>query len=243
MQQAPFRAWLNDRFTTNSANSRFSCAKRVEEQYGDLDEHFESGLLDDVIAQLAYSLTDAKAGKPNPTKLQIEGNPYNVLNNFKTGVRSYKRFREEGGELAVATENALEEAVEALKAKHEGKQFELEKHLQESLRGEINQLENGLVIIDGGSEQSVNSGDIDILAQDEAGALVVIELKRGLAKRDAIGQITGYMGDLLAEEDNQKVRGILIAADFDKSCQSARLAVPNLQLKRYRFAFQFEDVG
>ncbi len=70
---------------------------------------------------------------------------------------------------------------------------------------------------------------------------MVIELKRGVAKRDAIGQITGYMGDLLAEEENEKVRGILVAAEFDKSCRSAVRAIPNLLLKRYRFSFEFED--
>jgi RecB family endonuclease NucS len=214
----------------------------VEEQYGDLDDHFESGTLEDVVKQLGYSLNDAKLGKPHGTKLNIEGNPYNVLNNFKTGIRSYKRFREEGGEFVLSTEAALEEAVEAIKDKKEGKQFELERHLQESLRQEIAQLEPGLVVVDGGSEHSVASGDIDILAKDLEGVLVVIELKRGLAKREAIGQIAGYMGDLLAEEGNQQVRGIIVAADFDKSCRSAILAVRNLQLRRYRYAFQFEIV-
>lgn len=241
MQQAAFRSWLNDRYSSNSANSRFSCAKRVEDHYGDLDAHFDAGTIDDVIAQLAYSTQDAKLGKPNPTLLKIEGNPYNVLNNFKTGVRSYKNFREEGGELAITQEAVLQEAADAIKEKKEGKQFELEKHLQDSLRHEIEQLEAGLKIIDGGIEASVSSGDIDILAQDADGVTVVIELKRAMAKRDAIGQITGYMGDLLSEEGVDKVRGILVAGDFDKSCRSAVRAIPNLTLKRYRFSFTFDD--
>jgi hypothetical protein len=240
MKEAAFKAWLATRYARNSANSRYSCAKRVEEQYGDLDEHYDAGTLDQVLSELAYSLTDAKAGKPNPTRLNINGNPYHVLNNFKTGVRSYRSFRDEGGEIAVTTEAALEKAAEEIKDKKEGKQFEPERHLQESLRGEIAQLEPGLTIIDDGVERSVNSGDIDILAQDGDGVLVVIELKRGQAKREAIGQITGYMGDLMAEEPNQKVRGILVAGDFDKSCASAIRAIPALQLRRYRFAFTFE---
>lgn len=240
MQDSAFKAWLSGRYTSNSANSRYSCAKRVEEQYGDLDAHYDAGTLDEVLEQLGYSLADSKAHKPNPTRLTINGNPYHVLNNFKTGVRSYRAFRDEGGEVAVTTEAALEKAVEEIKDKKEGKQFELERHLQESLREEIEQLEAGLTIIDGGVERSVNSGDIDILAQDREGALVVIELKRGQAKREAIGQITGYMGDLLAEEPSQKVRGILVAGDFDKSCRGAVRAIPSLKLRRYRFAFTFE---
>ena len=95
-------------------------------------------------------------------------------------------------------------------------------------------------IVDGGVERSVNSGFIDILARDSAGALVVVELKAGQAKREALGQITGYMGDLLAEEPETEIRGILVAADFDKSCISVVRVIPALSLKRYRFSFMFE---
>ena len=164
-----------------------------------------------------------------------------MLNNYKTGVRSYKAFRDLGGEYEVATEAAIERASEEIKQKKEGKQFELEEHLQESLRAEITQLEAGLVVVDEGNERSVNSGDIDILAQDANGALVVIELKRGLARREAIGQVTGYMGDLIGEEPGTQVRGFLVAAEFDKSCLGAVRAIPGLKLKKYRYTFAFED--
>lgn len=240
MQKASFRAWLDQRHTANSVASRYSCAKRVEEQYGDLDEAYEADGLASILAKLAYSMTDSKANRPNPTQLKITGNPYNSLNSFKTGVRSYKAFRDSGGEAEVVREAAIELAAEEISERRTGKEFELERHLQESLRGEIEQLEPGLTIIDGGSERSVNSGDIDILAQDRSGALVVIELKRGLARREALGQITGYMGDLMLDEPNQVVRGLLVAADFDKSCRSGVRAIPNLKLRRYRFSFSFE---
>ena len=117
----------------------------------------------------------------------------------------------------------------------------LERHLQAELRREIGQLEAGLQIIDDGLERSVESGFIDILARDESGALVVIELKAGSAKREAVGQIAGYMGDLMPEEPDTAVRGILVAADFDKSCRSGVRAIPKLGLKRYRFSFKFEE--
>jgi NAD(P) transhydrogenase subunit alpha len=35
--------------------------------------------------------------------------------------------------------------------------------------------------------------------------------------------------------------GLLVAAAFDKSCQSGIRAIPTLQLKQYRFSFTFED--
>lgn len=245
MNVLAFRKWLDEGpYTTNSANTRYSYAKKVEEAYGDLDEHYERDRLTGLEAALAYSLTDAKANKPNPTKIVVGSSyPYNVLNNCKTGVRSYRAFLESGGAEKIAAEDAVvERATDVLQARREGKLFELEQHLQETLRAEIGQLEPGLTILDEGVERAVESGSIDILAQDTAGAFVVIELKRGTAKRDAIGQILGYMGDLKLDESADTVRGILVAADFDKSCQSAVAMVPNLTLRKYRYAFTFESV-
>jgi hypothetical protein len=236
-----FRTWLSENYSSNSAASHFSCAKRVEEHYGDLDAHFDDGTLDDLVEQLAYSKADEKAGKPNPTKLPVGGNPYNALNNFKSAVRCYRFFKDQGGVAEVATESVLEKAAEIAKANKEGKQFELERNLQAALRAEICQLEPGLKIIDGGNELSVASGNIDILAEDPSGCAVVIELKAGIVKREAIGQITGYMGDLVEDEKFDKVRGILVGATFDKSARAAVRVIPTLSLKQYRFSFSFSE--
>ncbi len=70
----------------------------------------------------------------------------------------------------------------------------------------------------------------------------MLELKSGMTKREAVGQIKRYMGDLMAEEPGTPIRGILVAADFDKSCRSGVRAIPSLALKRYRFSFTFENV-
>jgi endonuclease len=242
MKVEAFKAWLGQRYPKPAvAASYYSYAKKIEESYGDLDAHYEQDRLESVVTDLRYSSQDGKFGKPDPSKLGITGNPYNQLSNFRTGVRTYCLFRDEGGETEALTDAAIELAGEALKEKREGRQFELERHLQAELRREIEQLEAGLCIIDEGLERSVNSGFIDILARDQAGALVVIELKAGLARRDSIGQITGYMGDLIEEEPDTQVRGILVAADFDKSCRSGVRAIPTLKLVRYRFIFAFME--
>ncbi len=70
--------------------------------------------------------------------------------------------------------------------------FGLERDLQMALRNSIEQLGPGLTIIDGGHEQTVTSGRIDITARDKDGWTVVIELKASTAERDAIGQILSY---------------------------------------------------
>lgn len=243
MKGDAFRSWMTTRYTANGVNTRFASAKRVETQYGDLDDHFDNGSIDELADKLHYSLSDSKLDKPNPTMLAIGGNPYNTLNNCKNAVRTYKAFRADGGPAEFATETTIELAAAGIAEKKQGKTFELEAHLQRFLRQEIGQLESGLVIVDGGNERSVNSGDIDILAQDKDGTFVVVELKRDTAKREAIGQIVGYMGDVMEEEAVDKVRGILIADIFDKSCRGAVRVIPNLTLKRYRYSFMFEDIG
>jgi endonuclease len=233
-----FKNWLDEKYPSGSGITRFSHAKRVEANYQDLDVLYEIDQLQGLLNELHYSGRDHSQGKPNPSKIAINGNIYNSLSSYSAAVRLYRDFR--AGDSDAASEVAIELAGEAIRERKEGKQFEVERHLQSELRREISQLETGLEIIDGGLERSVESGFIDILARDDLGALVVIELKAGMAKRDAVGQIAGYMGDLMAEESDTQVRGILVAADFDKSCQSGVRTIPTLKLKRYRFAFTFE---
>lgn len=50
------------------------------------------------------------------------------------------------------------------------------------------------------------------------------------------------MGDVVIEEDSPEIRGMLIAFDFDKKAIAAARMVPALELKKYRFSFQFEGV-
>lgn len=118
--------------------------------------------------------------------------------------------------------------------------FGLERDLQRALRTNIAQLDTGLRIIDGGVEQTVESGRIDITAEDDRGNLVVIELKAGTAAPDAVAQLLGYMG-AIENPDGRPIRGILVANDFHPRVVYAAKAVPNISLKAYSFQFSFED--
>ena len=241
MRIQAFREWLEARFAPNTVTTQISTCKRVETAYGDLDDIFDQDGFESLIGELIYSKSDESKNLPNPSKMQIERSVYDTLSSCRTALRTYRNFREDPVSIPVSVDNAIEVAGELIRERREGKQFEVERHLQEELRSEISQLEQGLTIIDGGGERSVESGFIDILARDQTGALVVIELKSGTAKREAIGQIVGYMGDLMADEPDSRVRGILVAAGFDKSCQSGVRAIPTLKLKRYRFSFTFAE--
>ncbi len=120
--------------------------------------------------------------------------------------------------------------------------FGLERDLQIALRSNIQQLEEGLVVIDGGKEFVTEAGRIDILAKDAAGTIVVIELKAGKASPQALTQLLAYIG-VIGERGDENVRGILVAADFHPRIVFAVKAIPSVQLRRYRFRFTFEPVG
>jgi len=77
--------------------------------------------------------------------------------------------------------------------------FNLEKDMQAAARRQLHQLEAGLAEADGGREQSVSTGRIDILARDEKGHHVVIELKAGRCPKGAIEQVLGYAHALKSE--------------------------------------------
>ena len=148
------------------------------------------------------------------------------------------------------------EKVQAEKAQVEKAQSEvplsfslsLESDLQRALRENIRQIESGLTVVDGGSEKQVRFGPttrgrIDILAKDQDGTLVVIELKAGQAEDPAVSQIASYMEALRKEyTSSPRIRGLLIAYDFsDRAVHASRL-VPALTLRRYRFRFDFTTV-
>lgn len=119
--------------------------------------------------------------------------------------------------------------------------FGLERDLQTALRSNIQQLDQGLTIVDGGREQSTEAGRIDIMAKDRQGRIVIIELKAGNAPYNSITQILSYMG-AVSERENVPVRGILIAGDFSSRVIFAARAVSNLELRRYSVRFTFGEV-
>jgi hypothetical protein len=141
-------------------------------------------------------------------------------------------YTEDGGDAEIETESNVANAFDTA--------FSLERDLQLALRTTIEQLESGLTVIDGGHEQTVDSGRIDITARDRSGTTVVIELKAGSADRDAIGQILSYMGDLTQDEP---VRGIIVAREFSKRAIAAARPTPNIRLVQYGFKFNFQTIS
>ena len=232
MQTSGYRAWLERRgIAKSSVDTYVTDAKRVERYYGDLDELYSKDRFAGVLEELRYSADDARTDAPNPSKIPI--NPKS-LSSYRSTVARYREFRE--------ADLSPDDLVLETPDEDDGRSrlIGLERDLQGAIRYSIEQLEPGLHIIDGGTERSVDSGFIDITAKAADGAVVVIELKAGTARRDAVGQILSYMGDVAAEEPNS-VRGILVAGDFDNKARAAARVVPSLSLRSYRVTFEFRS--
>ncbi len=87
--------------------------------------------------------------------------------------------------------------------------------------------------------KNAKAGRIDLLARDGNNQLVVIELKAGKAKDNALGQLLGYIGCLSVSEQN--VRGILIASSFDSRVVFAARGLANVKLVKYQLSFNLQE--
>lgn len=240
MKKMAYQQWLERKYGDSSTvSSRLSGTERIEKCYNDLDEHYERDRMASLIGELTYSKYDKQHNR-----LRINGDIRNGLATCLNATRLYREFRDSVSSDEIASPllsaEVRTESVDMAETVS-GQRIGLERDMQAALRVEIGQLEPGLTIIDDGAERSVDSGFIDITARDAANAIVVIELKAGRAGRDAIGQILSYMGDIAAEEDGGKVRGILVASDFDGKAKAAAKMVPNLILRKYSVQFSFSD--
>jgi hypothetical protein len=239
--KAGYRRWLAEqKYDAGTINAQMYRASRVEEHYGNLDEHYSNDRLTSLIDSLRYSTDDKRHNRPNPSMIPFEGDIRNNLASYRNAVERYRKFRDAAGDSADVPE-AEEGPAASSVAEEVGQRIGLERDMQAALRIEIDQLEQGLTIIDDGAERSVDSGFIDITARDASGTTVVIELKAGPAGQRAVAQILSYMGDVAAEEESGKVRGILVASNFDAKAKAAARMVPNLILRKYSVRFLFSD--
>ena len=126
--------------------------------------------------------------------------------------------------------------------------FALEKHLEDFLVQNWKQTDLGksydIYEEDGelvGQQYPTDTGPIDILAiSHNKKELLVVELKRGRVSDAVVGQIQRYMGyvkEELAEED-QIVKGVIIALDDDIRTRRALAVTQNIDFYRYQVSFK-----
>lgn len=91
-----------------------------------------------------------------------------------------------------------------------------------------------------GRQYPSDTGPIDILAiSKDKKELLILELKRGRASDQVVGQIQRYMGYVLQElaEPNQIFKGIIIALDDDLKIRRALAVTNNISFYRYKVSF------
>ncbi len=126
--------------------------------------------------------------------------------------------------------------------------FALEKHLEEFLVQNWKQAELGrnydIFEEEGelvGQQYPSDTGPIDILAiSKDKKELLVVELKKGRVSDSVVGQIQRYMGYVQEElaEDNQIVKGVIIALDDDLRIRRALSVTKNIEFYRYQVNFK-----
>ncbi|MHA2069190.1 MAG: endonuclease NucS domain-containing protein, partial [Candidatus Thorarchaeota archaeon] len=92
-------------------------------------------------------------------------------------------------------------------------------------------IEDGLIFID--KQVTTEVGRLDVLCEDSAGDLVVVELKKGRTSDKVVGQISRYIGwvkENLAER-GQGVRGLILVGKKDKKLEFAAKAHPRIEVK------------
>lgn len=129
--------------------------------------------------------------------------------------------------------------------------FALEKHLEDFLIAnwtqtplgknyDIYQEEENF-----GRQFPTDTGPIDILAvSKDKQEVLVVELKKGRASDAVVGQIQRYMGYITEEiaEENQCVRGVIIALEDDLRIRRALKVAPNIDFYRYEVKFDLRKI-
>lgn len=235
-----YREWLEgQKYQSSTITTQLNRVGRVERCHGDLDDHHRVDRMTSLIKDLTYSTDDKRHNRPNPSKIEIDGDIKDNLASYRNAVKLYMKYLDS---IKIYGELPSNSKIELMDDREEtGQRIGLERDLQAALRIDIAQIEPGLTITDDGAERSVDSGFIDITAIDAQDITVVIELKAGTAGQRAIAQILSYMGDVSMEEENGQVRGILVASDFDSKAKAAAKMVPNLILRKYSVRFTFSD--
>jgi len=158
---------------------------------------------------------------------------------IKTGVFEVPGLSSDEGNREVNgndTETEIEDTIEA--------SLSLEKDLHSYLASRVEKIEYGLVLLENGVEFQTDAGRVDILAKDKESNIVVIELKAGKAKDNALGQLLGYMGCIStsAPFSGSSVRGILVASSFEQRVIYAAKGLPKLKLVKYQLLFDFQEI-
>lgn len=215
-----FRQWFAAQgYKPNTVSAHISTLNGIDKAFG----------LDEMLSKLGTDgiLKWAQEEKSGPFE--------NYPSNTRSALNRYIEF-------TVAAQNPAPHEADALELEESTSAapvlFQVEKEMQIAVRKQLDHLEAGLSVDDGGNETVVVTGKIDIVARDKEKRLVVIELKAGLCPSGALEQVLGY-AEALSEERKEPVRAYLIAGEFSDRTRTAARRVKDLELRTYEFSIKF----
>lgn len=118
----------------------------------------------------------------------------------------------------------------------------VERVLEDILEQNLEQLEPGPELV--GRQYSTAVGPIDLLAKDEDGLYVVIELKRGRSSDRIVGQVARYLSwviDRLAGGDDQMVRAIVVGREYDRNFKAAITQIKQVKPYTYDIRLRIDE--
>lgn len=93
-----------------------------------------------------------------------------------------------------------------------------------------------------GIEYAIAGKRIDILLEKkDVGDLLAVELKSGTADYKIFGQISMYIGLLLAQFPGRIISGVIVASAIDPSLKHACATTDHVALKVYRMSVELDD--
>jgi hypothetical protein len=126
-------------------------------------------------------------------------------------------------------------------------QFAAESDLRDFLANNPTCVESGLTLYRNGErtgvEFPIDAGFIDILAVDQQGRFVVIELKVGRGRNKAVGQLLYYMGWVDKNLGKGPCRGMIIAKEIPNDLELAVQRAPGVSVSRYHLSVSVELVS
>lgn len=99
MKREEFKNWLINDYKegqgmdAGAAENRISNAQKIENAFGDLDDHFENDKLASTLDRLKYSKEDAEKQTPLPSGIVIDGDYYTGMASLRQGVNRYLDYK------------------------------------------------------------------------------------------------------------------------------------------------------
>ncbi|WP_264569388.1 endonuclease NucS domain-containing protein [Rhodoferax antarcticus] len=229
-----FRAWLIQQGKPSAARNYPQAINLVSEHYskatGQKVNIYE--IADQVlISEIAHAYS--QSGK-------YSDYGYEQHSRFRAAINRYAEFfvQYQKPELLTPT---IEEAEVAAPETN----FAYEKDLQTAICAHISELFPNYKIFGGNSsgiEYAIESKRIDILLEDaKTGDLLAVELKSGTADYRVFGQVSMYIGLLMAKFPGRKVSGIIVAGNIDPGLRHACTTTDRIGLKVYRMSVELDD--